>query len=874
MNFITKILGIALLMLIPTQAEGKIWSLNEVLDATCRVNAGSAYGSGTAINKKNGYYYILTNAHVVGSSQSARVEFFKNGRKTLPIPGKVVFRRLSSKSVLDVAIIAVDAKYFGNHPPRIAVLGNRKEVAVGNYVQSAGCPSARWANSWEGFIVQQEGGRLIFYPPPIGGQSGSGLYIVANRNGVKQTVLKGVVTWRLGSGGRNNNTGFESARGGAVLIDRLYDAIEGKGNASFEEIPANWTPVSEVKIPVFAHKGTYVYADNGVYYPIKYYEDGSYTIVGVPRGTKVLAIGIQCPGCGPRYNSPGSQRPPRDDRHLLPIPPRDDPGPAPDSGRGPYDFLPDLDEEEIEPAPPIEPPKNDEELEELRKQNTDLKTELSEQNKKIAGLVEKLNAVEEEYTSVKDAMIAEKQVLSDEISQLRIDIVNQQTQVQNLVLTLDETEKVLSKALSDKNEMIEEKDGVIDEKDKVIEDKSNELKSQQDSVNALNEAIEQLLNKNQELEFVVEEQNEEAKEKDTLIENAKQKIQETSEQRNWFGWLSGGLGIGILGWFAKWYISTNPLRRIEDKLDPLQDKVQQAIEPIIGADTAATLRQRIEDMEQRLIDTVDKLTIEKIEEPAVTISPEPVEKTPDVVDKLEGKLKSLEDIFINAVDKLVAHKTESPTVVVHQVPQVETQEIDEDYEIDAGPEPEIGVLSTRDREDDVVEELKQVNRTMQQVVDNLAKSRKQHRPKKKRLLTETTTGSDDYAKQFFELKAQDGEKMRDWVLLAALYTEAVGELEKGRLYATNKNKLQGQKITAEKINDWVQKEFVKRNQEDLTLSLNSNIEQNALLGFLYKEAIDELKLGRINALGAVRTAQAIQRWVEKEYLRRTGSISL
>ena len=55
MNFVTYILGVALLVLMPSQAQGKIWSLNDILDATCRVNAGSAYGSGTAINQKNGY---------------------------------------------------------------------------------------------------------------------------------------------------------------------------------------------------------------------------------------------------------------------------------------------------------------------------------------------------------------------------------------------------------------------------------------------------------------------------------------------------------------------------------------------------------------------------------------------------------------------------------------------------------------------------------------------------------------------------------------------------------------------------------------------------------------------------------------------------
>ncbi len=240
-----KILYIILLSLfITTVCQAKVLTLNEILESTCRVKAGSAYGSGTCFKHEGGKYYILTNAHVVGNNRTVSLEFFKNGHKTLPISATVVFKKLIQRSDVDLAIVAVDGKYFGNYPPRVAKVAARDAKAEGNYMLSAGCPSARWASAWEGTIKNETGGRIIFYPPPIGGQSGSGLYIVNNG----QTLLKGVVTWRIGNSGRDGRTGYERAQGAAVNIDRLYDVIAGR--VEYNRIPDNNQTVKYVKTPI------------------------------------------------------------------------------------------------------------------------------------------------------------------------------------------------------------------------------------------------------------------------------------------------------------------------------------------------------------------------------------------------------------------------------------------------------------------------------------------------------------------------------------------------------------------------------------------------------------------------------------------------
>lgn len=228
------------------QANAEKWTLNQILETTCRVQAGDAYGSGSCIKYENGKYWILSNAHVVGRNKTVYVEFFRNGRKTLPIPAKVEWRRLEDKTEIDFAVLSVPEAYFGKYPPRIATLAPPGSVPVGGYMVSAGCPGARWPSAWEGFLIDSEQGRLLFYPPPLGGQSGSGLYIICKENNEYQTYLKGVVTWRIEGGVETTAKGYENAHGGAASVDRLVDAIEGRTGNFY--IPDNFEPVALPRI--------------------------------------------------------------------------------------------------------------------------------------------------------------------------------------------------------------------------------------------------------------------------------------------------------------------------------------------------------------------------------------------------------------------------------------------------------------------------------------------------------------------------------------------------------------------------------------------------------------------------------------------------
>lgn len=226
-----KSLLLAICLLVPVSAKAEVLNANQILESTCRVTAGQYFGSGSCIKHENGKFFILTNAHVVGDNTTVYLEFFKNGRKTPPFPGQVVWKKLVEKTSMDFAIVAIDEKYFGKYPPRVAKLAPASAQAFSGYVVSAGCPGARWPSAFEGFIINQETDRILFYPPPLGGQSGSGLYIISkDATGNWETYLKGVVTWRIGGGvpGKTTQMGYEANHGGAVLVDTLISAYGGQ----------------------------------------------------------------------------------------------------------------------------------------------------------------------------------------------------------------------------------------------------------------------------------------------------------------------------------------------------------------------------------------------------------------------------------------------------------------------------------------------------------------------------------------------------------------------------------------------------------------------------------------------------------------------
>lgn len=130
---------------------------------------------------------------------------------------------------------------------------------------------------------------------------------------------------------------------------------------------------------------------------------------------------------------------------------------------------------------------------------------------------------------------------------------------------------------------------------------------------------------------------------------------------------------------------------------------------------------------------------------------------------------------------------------------------------------------------------------------------------------------DGYAKNFFATHRE--LDVQDLVLFALYYREAI-ELLRNEKFVDNQGQvLQGQKITAQKIDQYVKQQFMKRSDARNILNPKLSVYNEAFIGVLYKEAVGKLRNDEFNVLGAKATADAIDEWVTTEFLRRTGTIN-
>lgn len=241
--------GMFCVMLMAVAATAKPLNLNEISEAVCRVNNSKGLGTGTVFSQDNTNFYILTNYHVVGNSQYVKVEFFRSGYKSNPLDASVVWRAYQENTDIDFAILAVNKGWFGNYPPRVIPLAPPTyQPKAGYYIAAVGCPQGRWANGWEGKIDGLDSFRVIFTPPPLGGQSGSGITVlIKNDEGEWNTHIGALLTWRIGKQGRlldRNDVSDTNAIGGAIPISTLHKVMTSKKTFTPIRIPAHYKNVS------------------------------------------------------------------------------------------------------------------------------------------------------------------------------------------------------------------------------------------------------------------------------------------------------------------------------------------------------------------------------------------------------------------------------------------------------------------------------------------------------------------------------------------------------------------------------------------------------------------------------------------------------
>ena len=206
-------------------------SMEELLSATVRVHSNGYRGTGVCVGYKENRYYILTNYHLIHqSTRIVSVEFFSNGKKTMPLRGYVKWKAYSKKNNVDFALVTVHEDYLKKFVPCIVPLAPRKYTAKrGDYFRSAGCPDGRWPMAFEGTLITITEDEMVFIPHPIGGQSGSGIFVnIKHENGQHYTHVAGLLTWTSGYKIRNPFTGMSFAKGVAIPVSKLYESLDKK----------------------------------------------------------------------------------------------------------------------------------------------------------------------------------------------------------------------------------------------------------------------------------------------------------------------------------------------------------------------------------------------------------------------------------------------------------------------------------------------------------------------------------------------------------------------------------------------------------------------------------------------------------------------
>ena len=768
------ILSFVLLFAMSSVANAKFLSLNQIGEASCRVRASSSAGSGSAIAQDKNYIYVLTNAHVVGSGQNTTCEFFRFGRKTARIPGTVIWKSYKNRTVNDFAIIRIQKSLFGGYPPRIIPLAPYDhQLKQNDYIASAGCPQARWLQLWEGHALSDASrDRVLFTPPPLGGQSGSGVYTVINGN----TYLCAVLTWKI-----------ERDKGGAIHIGNFLRAIRGEvSEDQFNtKVPEHWEHVSqEVATPT--KKAYYAEGENGLYY-LQVYANGKWMQgVQLPKGHEGVKIvrwnlpfNIQCPGgrCPPFLNP---RRPPffgRGGPNTSPnIPPVDSSPPNNDGGGTPN------------PYGGILPPNL----------GSDSWVDIDKVNEyKVA--IKKL-------TEEVDGLSAEKETLTVHIEVLASDLQEKTANIDQLAAEKGE----MSNSIEELAAALDEKTGVLNELGENVEI----LKSSKDiavgKIALLGKDIRQQLEKIKELQVSLKDRSSALS--GLVDEHAAlgSTAQEVKTQRDILGWLFGGTTGGALLCLLSGYWKVRG-----------RDKILDIAEDRFGYD--------------------NDLVTEPLRkpDPKCNKAPEKENDLSGLADYLQDKLEGILDNKIDSLNEKINSIEMTATV---------KEEEKEEKKIPVMGEPTSKTCCKNEDHHNSCDDT---------IMDFIQQP--------------SFPSVSDRIKDFVDLKKSDGERVEELAFYAHLYKEAVELLKNNKLIVMSNAepyKVNSQVKAAEAIEAYVQNQFLQR-VSSATLSTHI-LYHEAMIGFLYKQAIIRLRRGEFNVLGYKEVAEVVEKWVKTEFMKRMG----
>ncbi len=196
------------LLLIVLFTQRAVAGMDDCIQSTCRISTEGSIGTGCVFEVSDQTVYILTNAHVVGSADRVRCEFWREGHPLPGLQGTVI----QGDTAIDAAVVSISRSAFSGDAPRpIPLARPGTKLTPGQTVLSAGCARGGWPTAWVGHIVRSDNAEIRFVPPPAGGRSGSAIF---DKNG---TQIVGLLFAREDIEGE----------GIATPIDRIRTAFAG-----------------------------------------------------------------------------------------------------------------------------------------------------------------------------------------------------------------------------------------------------------------------------------------------------------------------------------------------------------------------------------------------------------------------------------------------------------------------------------------------------------------------------------------------------------------------------------------------------------------------------------------------------------------------
>ena len=314
-------------------------------------------------------------------------------------------------------------------------------------------------------------------------------------------------------------------------------------------------------------------------------------------------------------------------------------------------------------------------------------------------------------------------------------------------------------------------------------------------------------------------------------------IDEVRTQRNRLGWFSGGIGA-VLVWIFSLYWKIRGKKKVAEAFNPPNKKIANDTKPHVpepeepppvATPVAPPDMGALADFLQ---DKVGSILDEKLGAAIGEVNHK--------VDTLEQKLDS--EISLNLLRQ--QPPKESPPQQVHVVLDEDSRRVLKD----PLPVPEQPHDTHEDCDCDCGESILDEVKSNPEFPD--------------------ATGR---IKQFIDLKAVDGECITELAFYAHLYKDAISLLREDRLIVKSKGKnlkVNYQRKAADAIDTYVRDQFLKRIS---TATIESHaLYHEAMIGFLYKEAVKKLRRGDFNVLGYKDMAYSIEEWVKTEFLKRMG----